>query len=133
MGQQQIILTVLTVIIVGIAIVVGIDLFQANNISTNRDAMMNDINNLVGNAHAYYLKPSFLGGGNRSFVGYTIPLKMKKTDNGAYTLTSNPTMTTVFLTGTSSENDGVITAKIDMFHSEVFGTTFLNSFNDSDE
>jgi hypothetical protein len=131
MGQQQIILLVLGTIIVGIAIAVGITMFQASNISTNKDAMINDINNLVGNAQAYYLKPGFLGGGNRSFIGYKIPGKMKQTENGTYTFTTDPTITTVFLTATSSDNDGVITGKIDIFHPQLFGVTYLNAFDDS--
>jgi hypothetical protein len=93
--------------------------------------MMNDINNLVGDAQAFYLKPGFMGGGNHSFVGYKIPGKMMQTDNATYTFTSDPTATTVSLTATSSQNDGVITGKIDIFHSELFGTTYFNSFDDS--
>jgi hypothetical protein len=131
MGQQQIILLVLGAIIVGIAIAVGITMFQASNISTNKDAMINDMNNLVGNAQAFYLKPVFLGGGNHSFIGYKIPSKMKQTENGTYTLTSAPTMTTVFLTATSAENDGIIKGKIDIFHNQLFGDTCLNAFDDS--
>jgi hypothetical protein len=131
MGQQQIILLILGTIITGIAIAVGITMFQSSNISANKDAMMNDINNLVGNAQAYYVKPGFLGGGNRSFISYKIPSKMQKTENGTYTFTSAPTMNTVFLTATSAENDGIIKGKIDIFHNQLFGDTCLNAFDDS--
>ena len=46
MGQQQLLLIVLGVIIVGIAVVVGINLFNANATNANRDAVVSDLNNL---------------------------------------------------------------------------------------
>ena len=68
MGQQQLLLIVLGVIIVGIAIVVGINLFNANSISSNRDAVISDLNNLAALAHQFYAKPTAMAGG-----GNTIP------------------------------------------------------------
>ncbi len=90
MGQQQIIILVLGTVIVGIAIAVGVLLFQSNNISSNKDALMADLNNVLADAQAYYLKPSCLGGGNRSFTGYLIPSRMGTTDNGTITFTQPP-------------------------------------------
>ena len=43
MGQQQLLLIILGVIIVGIAVAVGITMFQDNAISANRDAVTNDL------------------------------------------------------------------------------------------
>ena len=40
MGQQQLLLIVLGVIVVGIAVVVGINLFNANSISSDRDGVV---------------------------------------------------------------------------------------------
>jgi hypothetical protein len=123
MGQQQIIILVLGTIVIGIALAVGILLFQSNSISTNKDALIGDLNNVLGDAQAYYLKPACLGGGSRSFIGYTIPTRMKTSDNGTISFTSPPEVNTVFVTATSSENDGVITAKIDIFHTQLFAVT----------
>jgi hypothetical protein len=50
MGQQQLLLIVLGVIIVGIAVVVGINLFTANAISSNRDGVVSDLNYIGANA-----------------------------------------------------------------------------------
>ena len=71
MGQQQLLLIVLGVIIVGIAIVVGINLFNANAVSSNRDGVLSDLQNLAAIAHQFYVKPSAMGGGENSFVGIT--------------------------------------------------------------
>ena len=70
MGQQQLLLIVLGVIVVGIAVVVGINLFTANAVSSNRDGVVSDLNNLGTSAMAYYRKPTAMCGGGNTFTGY---------------------------------------------------------------
>ncbi len=57
MGQQQLLLIILGVIVVGIAVVVGITMFQDNAISANRDAVTNDLVNLGARAQQFYRRP----------------------------------------------------------------------------
>ncbi|OIO23170.1 MAG: hypothetical protein AUJ54_02100 [Ignavibacteria bacterium CG1_02_37_35] len=85
MGQQQLLLIVLGVIIVGIAIVVGINLFSASSLEANRDGVVADNMNLAALAQQFYKKPTELGGGNNTFTGFTIPTNLASTANGAYT------------------------------------------------
>ncbi|MBZ0200929.1 MAG: hypothetical protein K8H86_13745 [Ignavibacteriaceae bacterium] len=89
MGQQQLLLIVLGVIIVGIAIVVGINLFQAQSVNANRDAVYADLNNLGAMAQGFYRKPTSMGGGSNTFTGFvaTLPANLKTTDNGTYAFT----------------------------------------------
>jgi hypothetical protein len=68
MGQQQLLLIILGVIVVGIAVVVGITMFQDNAISANRDAVVNDLVNLGARAQQYYRRPVSLGGGSNDFT-----------------------------------------------------------------
>ena len=68
MGQQQLLLIVLGVIVVGIAVVVGINLFNASSIEANRDGVVSDLNNLGAMAVQFYKKPVSMGGGGRSFT-----------------------------------------------------------------
>jgi hypothetical protein len=63
MGTQQILLIVLSVIIVGIAVAVGITMFNAQATNSNRQAIMGDMNNLASSALAYYKTPETHGGG----------------------------------------------------------------------
>ena len=135
MGQQQIIILALGTIIVGIAIAVGVLWFQSNSISSNKDAIIEDLNNVLADAQAYYLKPACLGGGGNSFIGYNIPSRMQTTDNGTFGFTSPPDVNTVYLTAASSENDGVITANVDIFHDHLIGVTPKPGtvFDDSEE
>ena len=71
MGQQQLLLIILGVIIVGIAVAVGITMFQDNAVDQNRSAVIADLTTLAAKAQQYYAKPTTLGGGGNSFVGLT--------------------------------------------------------------
>lgn len=104
MGQQQLLLIVLGVIIVGIAIVVGINLFNASAVQANRDGLVSDLQNLASSAQQYYKKPASLGGGAGSFVGFTIPTGLSSTANGTYVITSSAAGQIV-LTGTGTEKN----------------------------
>ena len=101
MGQQQLLLIVLGVIVVGIAIVVGINLFNSNAVESNKNAVVADLNNLAAKAMQYYKTPKAMGGGEGSFVGYVIPTGMSGTANGDYSCTT--TATNIVFTGTGKE------------------------------
>jgi len=84
MGQQQLLLIVLGVIVVGIAVVVGINLFNANAEEANKDGIVSDATNLGAMAQQYYKKPASMGGGANSFVGWTMATGLDSTANGTY-------------------------------------------------
>ena len=79
MGQQQLLLIVLGVIIVGIAVVVGINLFNANAEESAKDTIVSEGVNLGAMAQQYYKKPVALGGGGNTFTGFTIPARLDST------------------------------------------------------
>jgi len=56
-GQQQLLLILIGVIITGIAVAVGITIFQANAAGQNRDALWTDLSALGSRAQQYYRKP----------------------------------------------------------------------------
>ncbi|MDX1740590.1 MAG: hypothetical protein R3178_04815 [Rhodothermales bacterium] len=66
MGQQQLILLVLGIVIVGLAVTIGIQAFAENSKRTNLDALVNDAIDVASAAQAWMLKPSVYGGGNNS-------------------------------------------------------------------
>jgi Tfp pilus assembly protein PilE len=84
MGQQQILLIILGVIVVGIAVTVGINMFQDNAINSNRDGVSNDLISFAARAQQFYRRPRGLAGGENSFTGLTA------TDAGMLRLTQNP-------------------------------------------
>ena len=71
MGQQQLLLLVLGIVIVGLAVVVGIQAFGENQKKANADAITNDVIRIASDTQAWTLKPAAFGGGNGSFAGVT--------------------------------------------------------------
>ena len=71
MGTQQLLMIVLGVIIVGVAIVVGINMFSEGAVNAEADRLVQEVNMVASNAAAYYRKPVQMGGGGRSFTGIT--------------------------------------------------------------
>ena len=81
MGQTQLLLLTLGFVLVGLAIYVGLSMFQANAVEHTRDAIMNDLGTFAGNARSFYWKPTQQGGGNKSFNGVTIRMLYPMTEN----------------------------------------------------
>ncbi len=129
MGQQQLLLIVLGVIIVGIAIVVGINLFNANAIASNKDAVASDLQNLAAMAHQYYNKPVSMGGGGNSYVNFAMPTGLSSTANGTYTNTAG-TSSQITFTGTGIQkgaNGSAISAKIWVNVSPISDSTAITN------
>ncbi|MEO8232298.1 MAG: hypothetical protein ABI638_08440 [Ignavibacteriota bacterium] len=101
MGQQQLLLIVLGVIIVGIAVVMGILLFRQNSIDGKRDLLINEGMTVASNAKEYFFKPYGYGGGGNSFTGWQIPSQMLSSANGTYTATVSTA--SVEITGVGNE------------------------------
>lgn len=102
MGQQQLLMIVLAIIIVGLAIAISISLFRANAIEAKRDILIEETSSLGTMALQYYKKPSELGGGGTSFLGFTIPPQMVTTVNGNF-MTADVQANQITITGTGSE------------------------------
>jgi Tfp pilus assembly protein PilE len=84
MGQQQLLLIVLGVIIVGIAVAVGINMFKSSAIDANRNAIVSDLAHLASKAQQYYKKPDSMGGGGQDFNGFSLNSLDQTNDNGQY-------------------------------------------------
>jgi len=120
MGQQQLLLIVLGVIVVGIAVVVGINLFNANAVSSNRDGVVSDLNNLGAMAQQFYKKPTSMGGGGNTFTGWALPTELDTTANGNYVLTPGAQSVTIQGYGTENADNG---SKIN--HTAAVGPTSI--------
>jgi len=137
MGQQQLLLIILGVIVVGIAVAVGITMFTDNAQSANRDAVTNDLVNLASRAQQHYRRPAALGGGQGAFdnskggvaIAAITQLTSKPTNaNGTYTL-GTVSADNVILTGTGTETgfNGTSAVAVQMTvwadSSKITGTT----------
>jgi hypothetical protein len=81
MSQTQIFLVVLGLVLIGLAIYVGLSMFQATAVEHTRDAIINDLGTFAGSARSFYWKSSQQGGGNKSFDGVTIRMLYPMTEN----------------------------------------------------
>src|ERR1041385_4598442 len=111
MGQQQLIIIVVGVIIVCVAIMIGIELFTGTSVSSNKDAIINDLLNLGQHAYRYKLRPEPLGGGARYYTGFTIPTDIASNKNAAYQAAIAPLSVTFI--ATSGFGYGTISAVLD--------------------
>jgi len=108
MGQQQLLLIILGVIVVGIAIAVGISQFSAHSVQANKDGVTSSLVNIAANAYQFRIRPTTMGGGSGAYnggtsPGYVIPTKMASDNNGTYTVNS-VAAATIVLKGVSSLN-----------------------------
>jgi len=101
-GQQQLLMIVLAIIIVGIAIAISVQLFRSNAIESKRDLLIEETTSLATMAIQYYKKPQAMGGGGRSFMGWEIPSQMVQTFNGNF-MRAVVNASEVIITGTGSE------------------------------
>ena len=93
---------VLALIIVAIAIAISISLFRSNAIEGKRDILIEETTSLGVMALQYFKKPTEMGGGGRSFLGWVIPDQMNQTVNGNFMVASVQAQE-VRITGTGSE------------------------------
>jgi hypothetical protein len=122
-GQQQLLLIVVGLVIVGLCTMIAGSLYSAHSVTSNRDGVVSDLTTLAWMAQTYYQRPVSIGGGNHSFTGWTIPSQLATTGNGVYSVTvSNSTVTFVGV-GTQTGNDGSNPVKVTM----VVAPTSINS------
>jgi Tfp pilus assembly protein PilE len=101
MGQQQLLLIVVGLIIVGIATVVGINVFATSAVNAKRDNVISDLLHLASEAQRYYKTPKEMGGGSRGFTGWVIPKSLATNENGNFTVATQAD--NVVITGIGNE------------------------------
>ena len=117
MGQQQLLLLVLGIVIVGIAVVAGIQAFAEGKAKAEQDAAVSDAMRIVSDIQAWKLKPTAFGGGSESdwsgvsfaALGYQVETQdTYVTYNGCYGLTpaSNQVTLAVYRDTTSAGTCG---------------------------
>ena len=102
MGAQQLLLIALATIIVGVAVFVAIVLFKGNSQSSNRDAVIADLENLATTAQQYYRKPTTLAGGGYDYLGFNFMGIDTGNENGSYSVTASLPTGTTYVPGSTS-------------------------------
>ncbi len=111
MGQQQLLLIVLGVIVVGIAVVVGINLFNANAESSAQDSIVSQGTNIGALAQQYYKKPTAMNGGGNSFTGFdtkvwpNLPAQLVTSTDATWAISTPGNATNIVFTATPNDVD----------------------------
>lgn len=111
MGQQQLLLIVLGVIVVGIAVVVGINLFNANAESSAQDSIVSQGTNIGALAQQYYKKPTAMNGGGNSFTGFdtkvwpNLPTQLVTSTDATWSITTPGNATNIVFTALPNDVD----------------------------
>lgn len=145
MGQQQLLLIVLSVIIVGIAVAVGITTFQSNAVEANRQAVISDLVNYASKAQRFFRTPTQLGGGSQNFQNFGLSPIDTANANGSYAVvttvpsgatqingsiaTVSASALTIYIAGSGKEtgNDGTNPVKAyTTVVADTISTTILN-------
>jgi hypothetical protein len=93
---------------------VGLSLFSAQSIQSNRDAIINDMNNLAAQAYQYRIRPTSMGGGQGDYSSFAIPLKMRTNENATYSAT--PSQNSIAFTAVSAQNaSNTVQVTVDSF------------------
>ena len=127
MGQQQLLLIILGVIIVGIAIAVGLSLFSAQSVQSNRDAIINDLNNLAAQAYQFRIRPTSMGGGQGDYTTFAIPTKMRTNENATYTISSPSANSLSFLATSAQNSSNTVSVSIDS-NGRLSGWSYTGDF-----
>ena len=106
MGQQQLLLVILGIIVVGVAIALSITLFRSNAIDRKREILVNESYNIGSIAISYFKKPKMMGGGGKTFTGWQVPTALQSTVNGSYTAVVAADNVIITGTGTEVVTDG---------------------------
>ncbi|HSR17315.1 MAG TPA: hypothetical protein VLM39_04400 [Ignavibacteriaceae bacterium] len=108
MGQQQLLLIVLGVILVGVAVVLGIQYFSVGAEEGAKDELVAHTLTVGANAQQWYKKPVAMGGGGNTFTGFNTHFtddltRLHTSTNGVYTTAAEGT-TSINIIGTPASN-----------------------------
>lgn len=105
MGTQQILMIVLSVIVVGAAVAVGIQMFDTQATNSQKSAILADLNNYGAQTIAYWRTPTSMGGGGGAiasagalgeYLGFPDDTNTTITnDNGKYTIAVTSNVATI--------------------------------------
>ncbi|HVN47551.1 MAG TPA: hypothetical protein VMU30_01895 [Bacteroidota bacterium] len=121
MGQQQLLLIIVSILLIAFAIAVALSIINAQRVISNRDAIVNDLNDIVANANQFKLRPTNSGGGGGVYNtsrgaanNYDIPAVMKSNANATYFCTvASDKITIVGISGQYTDGTVTVTVNVD--------------------
>ena len=106
MGQQQLALIVLAVIVVASAILVGMVAFRGNATEANRSAIITDLLQYGSKAQVHFRRSRQFGGGEQSFDSFYLSAIDTGNSNGSYSVTVSQPTGAVYVSGNNASVQG---------------------------
>ena len=113
MGVQQLIYTILAIIIVGVAMAIGLTLFSAQHTASSRDALINGLNHLAAVAYQFRNSLRTMNGGGGSYSTFVVPPQMKSNDNGKYLIDAALPSKITFRAVAAGDTSNIIVVTVD--------------------
>lgn len=113
MANRELLLMILVTVIVAISIGVAFQTINSGELSPNRAAIVQGLNDVIGRSRAYYEREKMYGGGSHSFEGITFDdlLMDSVSTQGSYSIIERKP-TYFKITGNPANLDEVITVTI---------------------
>jgi hypothetical protein len=127
MGQQQLLFVILGVIIIGIAIIAGISMFDAQAVATNRDSIISDLNELGAHAYQFRGRLRTMGGGQGDYSTYSIPAVLANNNDATYSIQSASVNSITFLAVSTDDPSNTVLVTIDS-DGKLANWTFAGDF-----
>lgn len=126
MSQQQLLLIVLGIVIIGVAIYIGLLMFASSHASTNKETIVADLQELGTDAYSYIYRPAIMGGGGGTYAHYVISDKGPwgpENDNAVYSITTQTATVISFLATSKVVEGATVTVTYDNFGKIIGGPT----------
>ena len=105
MGQQQLLLLILALIVIGVSITIANQIFNTSAEDSNKDSIVSELTNLGTIALQYFNKPAAMAGGGKSFTNWQIPAQLDTSNSGTYIIAAT-NIKTLMLTGSPIKASG---------------------------
>ncbi|HTY38228.1 MAG TPA: hypothetical protein VMH23_14015 [Bacteroidota bacterium] len=110
MGVHNLLLLLIVVLLVGIAIMIALSIFDAQSTAENKDGITSGLVRVAADAYSFKTRPAILGGGSGAYdessganTPYRIPANMSSDYHGTYSVTAAQPHSCI-LEGISSKN-----------------------------
>jgi hypothetical protein len=127
MGQSQLLMIAISVLIIGIAILAGAGFFSDDNVDANKKAMINDFHHIAINAVRYYRRIPALGGGGYKYSGFILPGGYRSNLNGRYITVAKDPQTLEVIGISTLDSTDTMEADIDSY-GKASNWTFTGDF-----
>jgi hypothetical protein len=107
MGQQQLLLLILSSIVVSMTTYAGVRLFEIHNQEQNRDRLQMELMHIYNMATEYKMKPKSFAGGGGSYSGFELPVAYATEPDVSYWIGPSDQTLEMFASGSVIGSDGV--------------------------